>query len=288
MRCSVCSLDEELYGTEPFRISKPAIMAGQQPCGCSKCPKRNSEQFKVLLNRKATLLGYTFIGFAQEYKGKTTKISLSCNKHGVWTSGIISNFLHRSIGCPECKKELVSKRFRKPDHEMVEVLNSLKLFPEGTTFTRTDEKTKSGQFLWRTSCPVCEGYGISDYTSLKKGSRSCDCKKQNPTQSYINLINDAGLTIALKFGVSKNAANRLIELRKDSVFEVEPFAVFNFTNSKACRAAEQECLRVLECGILSKQEIDNGFTETTYTYNLEKIVSIFKSFGGEQRTYGGL
>ncbi|MNQ62135.1 hypothetical protein D3C85_764670 [compost metagenome] len=278
--CDICCVDIELHGPNPFRMLHSAFYMKQQPCGCSKSHRWTKEQYEILLSRKAESLGFMFNGFAEDFHGKTTKISLTCAKHGEWRSGIISNFLHRAIGCPECKRELVGIRAKKDDDEIIKKFKLVDVFHPDTIFKRSNTKDAYGSYLWEMHCPLCNQMGLSTASALKGGSKSCGCKKQNPTQAYINILKDGDLPIALKFGISKFSEMRLKEIKKDSVFEVENFAIFRFTNSEDCRDAESECLSSLDCGILTKRDIQNGFTETTHLYNIDTLVKIFENYGG--------
>jgi hypothetical protein len=40
------------------------------------------------------------------------------------------------------------------------------------------------------------------------------------------------------------------------------------------------CKKELETGIIPKQELPDGYTETTYIYNLDKIKQIYMEYGG--------
>ena len=43
---------------------------------------------------------------------------------------------------------------------------------------------------------------------------------------------------------------------------------------------QRGCRRELDCGVLSKEEFPDGYTETTWVYNLDKIVEIYERNGG--------
>lgn len=46
--------------------------------------------------------------------------------------------------------------------------------------------------------------------------------------------------------------------------------------------AERECLQELECGVVLKRDMPDGYTETTWYYNLEKIIQIYERNGGKE------
>lgn len=56
------------------------------------------------------------------------------------------------------------------------------------------------------------------------------------------------------------------KVKRESIFNLEQ--------------AERECKEQLECGVVLKRDMPDGWTETTYVYNLEKIVEIYERNGG--------
>lgn len=48
----------------------------------------------------------------------------------------------------------------------------------------------------------------------------------------------------------------------------------------ACKKAERECKKELETGVVLKRDMPDGWTETTWSYNIGKVVDIYKRNGG--------
>lgn len=57
-------------------------------------------------------------------------------------------------------------------------------------------------------------------------------------------------------------------------------SIWEFPSKKHCRDAENECKRELECGVLSKEDMPDGWTETTHVYNLGRIKDTYAKHGG--------
>lgn len=283
--CSKCAEDPELFGNGLFISRKGHIKNRNVPCGCSGNYNYNREQYTILCKRRADFLGFRFIDFEVgcEIPNSKSKLVLECAIHGEWKTTTIASLMNQTSGCPICKIELIRKANRKPDEDMIASFFDSGAFPKGTIFKRSEKLTTKGkQFYWDVYCPVCDTISHGYVSNLSKGKRPCSCSKHNQKQAYINIIEDGntGLPIAIKFGIATNVKFRLTTLNYFTHFNVRQHSVFRFETSAECKNAERECMQVLECGILSRHEIKQGWTETTWVYNLDKIIEIYERNGG--------
>ena len=83
-------------------------------------------------------------------------------------------------------------------------------------------------------------------------------------------------------GIANKSEVRLLNQNSCCIYEVENFGVWEFETKKSCLAAERECKQTLECGVLTKEEMPDGFTESTWAFNLDKIISIYEKHGGKR------
>lgn len=281
VKCSICSEDTELHGEGFYGISKAHIQAGRMPCGCSFNPKWTKEQYRVMCSRKASELGYVFINFYGEWKNRRTTLVLECVKHGQWSTTRICNLLNASRGCPKCGIDKISKSASKPDSEMIASFFASGAFHPDTKFWRSERKNKYGsKSYWYVSCPRCGEVGEGSYSNLQLGQKPCPCSKHKQKFCYINLIKEGDFYIGIKFGVTNNDKQRLEKLNRKSVYDIESFGLWAFPDKILCLAAERACVEKLSCGIVSKNEMKDGYTETTFLYNLDKIVEIYEEYGG--------
>ena len=56
--------------------------------------------------------------------------------------------------------------------------------------------------------------------------------------------------------------------------------MYTFPTAQQCKAAERECKKELICGVVSKTDMLDGWTETTCTSNLARVKSIYEKNGG--------
>jgi hypothetical protein len=277
LKCDICSQDVEIFGEGYFYgLKNNLVKLYQLPCGCSKKPNWTKEQFATLCTRKAAEQGYTFLGFIGDWKGAYTNIKMLCNKHGQWNNGDINELRNKGRGCPGCNGGI-----KKADAVMIASFFASGAFHPETRFSRVERLNKQGNKpYWLMSCPECGESGESFSGNLQKGQRPCICSIMRQKEAYINFVMDGGSIIAIKFGIANNSTARARQQNTWSLYEVQQHLVYQFPSVESCKTAERGCKRELECGILSKQEMPDGYTETTWAYNLEKIIEIYKRNGG--------
>lgn len=281
IKCPVCTLDPEMYQDGYFRSVKSKLVKGQIPCGCGRGHNYNEAQFEVLCTRKAESVGYKFLGFRGEWKGAKTKIKLLCQKHGEWDSGIIDSLLNGGRGCPSCMVDAFTLRVLYPDSVMIESFFASGGFPKGTLFWRSNRKTRQGaRSYWFMSCPECGKTGEATSNNLQQGKRPCGCNIHRQQECYINWILDGDNKVAIKFGIARDSSQRVKQQNSKAAYEVQQYQVYKFPDVASCKKAERECKKELECGILLKRDMPDGYSETTWVYNLSKIQDIYKRNGG--------
>lgn len=278
LKCSKCNQDKELFGGGYFRSLKGHLVKGQVPCGCGRRPRWSKEQYRVLCKRKAQEIGYTFLGFDGDWKNQTTKIRMSCEKHGEWGSGIIHSLISSGYGCPGCKVEVLTKS----DSVMITSFFDSGGFHPDTKFWRSDRLNNQGRYpYWHMSCPECGESGESISNHLQTGHRPCACSKMRQQECYINLIkNEYNGAVAIKFGVANDSKRRIKQQNSKSTYTLYQHSVYQFLDVGSCKKAERECRQELECGVVLKRDLVDGYTETTHLANLDKIIEIYQRNGG--------
>lgn len=115
-------------------------------------------------------------------------------------------------------------------------------------------------------------------------NHSCPlCGSHSQKECYINFIKDKETLIALKFGIAKDSEERIKSQNRESSFDVKQHGVWSFPDVKSCKSAERYIKKHLPCKVLTKQEMPDGYTETTSVENLETIIKIYEDFGGVRK-----
>ena len=281
LKCIKCSHDNELFGGGYFRSPKSSLVnLGSVPCGCSKSPRFSEKQYEVLCSRKAEEIDYKFLGFVGEWKTHKTKIKMLCEKHGEWVSSSINGLISKGRGCPSCN----GGANPKPDNFMIQSFFASGAFHPETEFWRSERRDTNGaKVYWYMYCPDCDQIAEALSISFQSGSRPCGCRKHRQQQCAINLVIDSEFkVVAIKFGVANDSYNRVKSQNRGCCYDVKNFTVYTFPDIISCRKAERQCKQELDCGILSKEEMPDGWTETTNCRNLPLVLSIFQSNGGKE------
>lgn len=191
VKCDVCAKDTELYGDGVFEIIKNNLVGGAVPCGCAKSPRRNVQQFTVLINRVCKERNYNFNGFIGNKKvGNETKLNLFCVKHQhSWVTTSFKGLVMSGYGCPLCRNEVSSSVNMLEDEFHINEFFDTGSFVEGTIFCRSERKNLVGMSpFFKYLCPICRvdeycvnntctGVFESHMFTMKKGQVACRCSK---------------------------------------------------------------------------------------------------------------
>lgn len=280
--CQKCSEDPELFGGGFFKSTTSNIQSGQVSCGCSKNFRRSKEQYMVVCTRKANEAGVKFLGFKCENPTHSTKVILECPKHGVWETTSLSNMINHGHSCPTCALAYRITLKRKSDEEMIASFRKTGGFHPEAQFWRSERKSPRGfSVFWHVFCPECGKTGESVYTSLQRGSRSCNCNSKGQKEAYINLVKTEDWAfVAVKFGIANNSEIRRKEQVRRNKVEVVTLFVYEFKDSKNCFQAEKQCKIELTRGVLNKGQLKDGHTETVTPHDIIKIMQIYEENGG--------
>lgn len=282
LECIKCSQDSELFGDSYFKCLKSSLLSGSIPCGCSGYRKWSKEEYEILCTRKAKEMNYKFLGFNGEWKGGKTKIRMFCEGHGEWNSGDIAHLNNHSKGCPTCGAERTTESRVKPDNVMIKSFFDSGSFRPDTKFWRSERTTSRGwKPYWYIFCPECGEVSEGQAGDIQRGQKSCACSKYRQQQAYINwLVDDHENAVAIKFGIARNSKKRVKDQARHSTYTLKQHAVYTFPSVQQCKQAERECKKELETGVVLKRDMPDGWTETTWSYNIGKVVDIYKRNGG--------
>lgn len=242
IHCDICERDPELFGDGYFILRREDITRGNFICGCNKNYFYNEEQLSVIIGRKAKSSGYNFIGFKENYKGKNTKLIMQCNKHSIWDTCSINNFL-RDRGCPVCGKLKRAASRMKPDDYFISQFRDIQKY-DNITFKRGDKTN-----MWVCKCIKCLTTQERHISQILKGAILCNCDDNAPFFTYIFSIKDSNKNlIGFKIGKTKNVDSRLQELNlrvRDSGFVLDYDVYFEYKDTRECTKAETECKSIL-------------------------------------------
>lgn len=270
--CPICSVDRYVKAglcSGRFRNDHRNISAGQRACRCGVGYRWTEEQYIYRIN---TDTDYKFLRWEGEFKGNSSKVTLYCPHHNGEMTIVLRAVLNGS-GCFSC----FGKR-KRPQEETEKLLRAA-CKEQGYTFIDIPVyRSNKSEFTFHCSEHGTQKMLISNMLSHKQGCP--ECKGKNQSYCYIHVVQDGDLPIALKFGITKNPKLRLTQQRRKTSLILVQACVFKFPSVALCKNAEREIKNTLPCGLLTKKEIPDGWTETISLTSLEDIIEIFEKLGG--------
>lgn len=266
--------------------------------GCPKCrTDKNTERCakdyllseSVVLERLANNLpsNLKFFGWNEVFKGSITKALIHCSHHDTLTTISTQNFLSLTSSrsfkvCANCISENIKETNSISEEDATPLVHQL------TTTSNTKFNGFVGDYQGITNTKIkvmCDLHGETSsrlYNNLKNASNPCPVCAIGGSQiyAYVNTILQESLPIAIKFGITGNFNHRLRTQNYANLLEMESLVVFQFPSREDSFAAELECKKTLFCGVVDKNLMIDGHTETTYIHNLDKITDVYKKHGG--------
>lgn len=260
--------------------------------GCPKCSgtqKLTQHEAAVNVKLKCLELNYTCEPFVY-ISSKKTLLTLTCHNGHIWNTTTYHKLLqaNKNYGC--CKKCGSMKSSEKMRFDTNDVLQKINLRCKELNY-------KCGEFEYissvKTKLPLTCNKGHSWSTTICRdflnGSSCPLCKGHSQRIAYINSINDEQICIGLKYGIESIEGKRCKQQNSNSSFQIKRLKSFEFKTVDLCKNAERECKSIFQSenmrlnkkkGIFTKKELPDGYTETTYIKNIDKIIEIYKKYGG--------
>ena len=294
--CDSCSLDKELFPGGVLESSRAAFIRGGELL-CCPCNARQyrwtQNQYEIRVRRILEKSNSQFVKFDKDFTITTgVMCTLNCSEHGEWSTRLNVLLSRNPSDCPHCNKSKNKENVEaKNDPIHIKEFWGAGVYPEGTEFSRSRLRDQSlNSTYWDIFCPSCSEVRVAQASAIKSGRAFCQTchgrqRPQAAVYSYINVFEPEDALPVLKYGVSYDPRVRLKDLRRYMAGKSTMYNLlcFEFTSAEECLAAENECKMVLASGVITKNQLANGHTETTKLMNLVQIIEIFQSHGGGVR-----
>lgn len=243
---------------------------GCPECKLSKISAKKSKGIAHFLEKAHEVHGALYDYSMVEMSKCTDFVDIICKVHGVFNQKAAKHLTGR--GCQSCANNKILSRDERIQQAVAVHGNaySYDLLPE--SFSNKSKVDIS-----------CLSHGVfsmnfADHIFQQSGCPLCKGRIQK--QAYINKISDGDHPVAIKFGIAKNYELRLIKQNRESKFELLNIGVWEFSSSSNCKKAEQMVKSLLSTGIVSKQDVPDGYTETVAVDDTSSVIEIYESFGG--------
>ena len=238
----------------------------------------------INVNKRCSEMGYSFRDFT--YSGvKHTRIYLECSKHSTpygWDCSY-NKFVYERTGCPKCSHEqarlLRTNSYDKVITQITNRCNEMN-YTFNSEFKYVDRNSKiefhcfnQEHKSWKasynnfvhdkTNCPTCAKVGYQ----IDIGG-----------YFYINRIYHNDI-LYYKIGISNNYTTRLKRLNENQGSETTCYRLYYSDDGEMIRDFEHHLKHKtnISFGVLSKEQYQDGFTETFSETDLEKILDLCDS-----------
>ena len=239
---------------QEFMRSLSYVMMGR---GCPECTKEHITTYTIdMVRKEVEEHGYKLL--ETEYKGSTTKMKMSCDKHGEFSQSL--NCIHNGNWCPSCGREIAREKMLLPIDEVKSVV-------ESKGYELLDDTYEGHNIPLHLRCPQ-HGDFMMTYQNVKKGHRcpGCNAEKgyvQKKTYEQVKeYIKSRGFTLLTPKSDYVDRYTKLkIKCDKHGVFE-QSYDLFQPTKY-GCRKCSYEHLSgrpsSLDIGIIKDYVESRGY-----------------------------
>lgn len=192
-----------------------------------------------------------------------------CPDHGIFYS-IFYNHVVKSSECPKCMSDKMKQKHMFGYDRWVQILSEIH---SNYSFRKHEDGSDTGKSRIYVTCPIHGEWECSVFSLTKHGCPSCAGQSQN--MFYINSVEN----LCLKYGIAKNVNNRISSQNNKNPLKMKTIVKFIFDDYSSCRRCESEIKRVLS-PVLTKDDLPDGWTETSEFSNMDYIINQVKKFGG--------
>lgn len=278
--CTECSKDKELFPDGYFVSLKDNLIRGKLPCGCSKNPYWEPDQQLLRVRRSANKNGDFIVhGFAEEFHGSQTKVSCECLIDGYRWCARSAHIIHKGVGCPKCRNELVRVIQTTPEHIAIDkciiICKEMGYTPIG--FVNGYVGANKTRFEY-----ICHTHGkqnVSYDSFVSTGSRCPSCAEYgyNPDKkgSFYIVVWTKDNHSFIKFGITNREVNiRVDEQSKGTDYQYDIIFSKTWNDGHVALNLEKSIKQnnMFETKVINKVLFNSGFTETLNIGNLKDLL----------------
>lgn len=205
------------------------------------------------------------------YIRRHTDIDIICPIHGKFTQ--VAHYHLLGYGCKQCGIEQNRQARMKSTQQYI--IDARKVHDNRYDYSKVEydgiysliniECPVHGMFIQRAhdhlngcGCPSCTKSG---YKSNQKG------------YLYIQIVNED----VYKLGITNNPSSRIEQINSKSEFNHQYYKIFSSDDGKIISLLEREILKEIPHGVISKDQMKDGYTETFSSEYIDKVLEIILS-----------
>lgn len=218
--------------------------------------------------------GLSFLGWEDTFKNSKSRFYLKCKYHPHYTSNVNNFTSVTGRGCYQCGKQ--NPHNKKTLTQVIAQATKVHGNQYDYSLLEYVDSRNSG----KVKCNTCEEVfetSMDNHINKKRGCPVCSGKSQR--QSYIFIIKDGDIPVAIKSGIANFYDRRLAEQQRVTSFDVEVLGMWEYKEISDCKLAEKTTKDTLQRNVLTKKEYPDGFSETYNLTDLESIIKILEIKG---------
>lgn len=280
---------------ETWNTTEAKAFLNKDQSGCTGCfahkravGGKTTPKEKILAKANAACKKYNLVcdGIEEgEYINQDCKIKISCADCGRSLTPVkIYHLISKGRVCRECSKAKTrakeeAEKIARLNGRVDEVYNQIIERNQETGFILREivGDMQGSHFIIRQRCPIHNHNFSVTWRSFKGGTKGCKyCntsafRTDIPVYFYIQSLDDR----YIKFGVTnRKVERRMIEQQRESVFTHRLIKSFRFSKGEHASKLEKLIKTKYECGVVSRDDMRDGYTETLPFEALPEIITI--------------
>ncbi|EFO3944669.1 hypothetical protein DC952_03825 [Escherichia coli] len=280
---------------ETWNTTEAKAFISKEQSGCTGCfahkravGGKTTPKEKILANAIKACEKFNLIcdGIVEEeYINQTCHIKVSCAECGESLSPVrYDKLISKGRVCRECSKAKTrakeeAEKIARLNGRVDDVYNQIVERNKETGFILREivGDMQGSHFIIRQRCPIHNHNFSVTWRSFKGGTKGCKyCntsafRTDIPVYFYIQSLDDR----YIKFGVTnRKVERRMIEQQRESVFTHRLIKSFRFSKGEHASKLEKLIKTKYECGVVSRDDLRDGYTETLPYERLPEIITL--------------
>lgn len=280
-RTTSINLKCTIHGLINMKISSILRGSGCKQCGVNsmkeKTRKTHIQFVSEIIKIHGELLDLTNTNYINDH----TKVEVRCIKHDYKFYSTPTHLLS-GRSCKLCKTDKLSNLFVSNSEEFIfksKLLHGDKFSYDKVLYIKSNIKVEI-------YCNNHTGYFMITPNKLLQGGCCQTCSthgynKNKPGYFYIQILYENDVKLYVKFGITnRTPIQRMKQQQGSSIFKHELKESVMFEDGSIPVRIENEIKKKLNCGIVNKHQLGDGYTETVSIKYIDSILSILENYKG--------
>lgn len=226
---------------------------------------------KIFIERSTCVHNGKYDYSKSTYTRRHDNIDIICPIHGKFTQ--VAHYHLLGYGCKQCG--IIQNRKARMKSTEQFIIDARKV--HGNRYNYSNVEYNGAHNIISL---ICEIHGLFKQTATDHLS-GCGCpsctksgyKSNQKGYLYIQLVNEN----VYKLGITNNPNTRIEQINSKSEFEHQYYKIFSSDDGKIINLLERKILKEIPHGVISKEQMKDGYTETFSSEYIEKVLELILS-----------